>query len=203
MADTLVGHLSKGYRQRVGIADALVANPPLLILDEPTAGLDPNQIRDVRKLIRELGETHTILLSTHILSEVESTCDRAIVIDRGRLVAEGTLDELQGRQRAVGASLLVRGDGGRARAILSKIEGVKRAKLERGATGELVRVNLAFERNVKDGGALLEASIGALVAEGLGVREASPARATLEDVFARLTHAESEESASESEEDDS
>ncbi|MCE7893748.1 MAG: ATP-binding cassette domain-containing protein, partial [Sorangiineae bacterium PRO1] len=102
MADTVIGHLSKGYRQRVGLADALVANPPLLILDEPTAGLDPNQIREVRRLIRELGESHTILLSTHILSEVESTCDRAIVIARGRLVAEGSIDELRARRRADG-----------------------------------------------------------------------------------------------------
>ena len=83
----------------MGLADALVSNPPLLILDEPTAGLDPNQIREVRKLIRDLGENHTILLSTHILSEVESTCDRAIVIDRGRSVAEGTIEELSSRQR--------------------------------------------------------------------------------------------------------
>jgi len=94
VADTLILHLSRGYRQRVGLADALLASPPLLILDEPTAGLDPNQIREVRSLIRQLGHQHTILLSTHILSEVESTCERAIVIDRGRVVAEGTLEEL-------------------------------------------------------------------------------------------------------------
>ena len=91
----VLGHLSKGYRQRVGLADALVANPPLLILDEPTAGLDPNQIREVRDLIRRLGENHTILLSTHILPEVETTCARAIVIDRGKLVAQGTIEELR------------------------------------------------------------------------------------------------------------
>jgi ABC-2 type transport system ATP-binding protein len=98
-ADSLIAHLSKGYRQRVGLADALVSNPPLLILDEPTAGLDPNQIREVRKLIRDLGENHTILLSTHILSEVETTCDRAIVINRGRLVAKGSITELRSRSR--------------------------------------------------------------------------------------------------------
>src|SRR5439155_20561267 len=111
MVDTLIGHLSKGYRQRVGLADALVANPPLLILDEPTAGLDPNQIREVRDLIRGLGENHTILLSTHILPEVETTCDRAIVIDRGKLVAEGTIHEPRARRAAGGATLLVSGTG--------------------------------------------------------------------------------------------
>jgi ABC-2 type transport system ATP-binding protein len=90
----LIGTLSKGYRQRVGLADALLHNPPVLILDEPTVGLDPSQIRETRNLIRELGQAHTILLSTHILSEVEMTCERAIIINRGRVAAAGRLDEL-------------------------------------------------------------------------------------------------------------
>ncbi|MFO0844521.1 MAG: ATP-binding cassette domain-containing protein [Gemmataceae bacterium] len=89
----LIGTLSKGYRQRVGLADALLHDPPVLILDEPTAGLDPSQIRETRGLIRDLGEQHTVLLSTHILSEVEMTCDRAIIINRGRVAAAGRLDE--------------------------------------------------------------------------------------------------------------
>jgi ABC-2 type transport system ATP-binding protein len=92
----LVGTLSKGYRQRVGLADALLHGPPVLILDEPTIGLDPAQIRETRGLIRELGREHTILLSTHILSEVEATCDRAIIINRGRVAAAGKLDDLRG-----------------------------------------------------------------------------------------------------------
>jgi ABC-2 type transport system ATP-binding protein len=91
----LVGTLSKGYRQRVGLADVLLNNPPVLILDEPTAGLDPGQIRETRKLIRELGQQHTILLSTHILSEVEVTCDSAIIINRGQVVAAGRLIDLK------------------------------------------------------------------------------------------------------------
>lgn len=101
---SIIGTLSRGYRQRVALADALLGDPPLLILDEPTAGLDPNQIHGVRRLIRELGAEHTVLLSTHILSEVESTCSRAIVIDHGVLVAEGPIAELRrrrGGQRAV------------------------------------------------------------------------------------------------------
>jgi ABC-2 type transport system ATP-binding protein len=93
----LIGTLSKGYRQRVGLADTLLADPPVLILDEPTAGLDPAQIRESRALIRELGQQHTILLSTHILPEVEMTCDRVIVINRGRLAADGILEEMKGR----------------------------------------------------------------------------------------------------------
>jgi ABC-2 type transport system ATP-binding protein len=91
----LIGTLSKGYRQRVGLADALVHNPPVLILDEPTIGLDPGQIRETRGLIRELGREHTILLSTHILSEVEHTCARVILINRGQVAAAGPLDELR------------------------------------------------------------------------------------------------------------
>ncbi len=99
----LIGTLSKGYRQRVGLADALLADPPVLILDEPTSGLDPAQIRETRKLIRELGTDHTMLLSTHILSEVEAVCDAAIIIARGTVVAQGTLAEL--RQHHGGGSL--------------------------------------------------------------------------------------------------
>ena len=91
----LVGTLSKGFRQRVGLADTLIHDPPVLILDEPTAGLDPIQQRETRNLIRELGQQHTILHSTHILSEVEQTCQRVIIIDRGRVAATGELSELR------------------------------------------------------------------------------------------------------------
>ena len=87
----LIGTLSKGYRQRVGLADALLANPPVLIMDEPTVGLDPAQIRETRKLIKDLGDQHTILLSTHILPEVESICDSVIIIHQGQVAFQGTL----------------------------------------------------------------------------------------------------------------
>lgn len=93
-ADTIIGNLSKGYRQRVGLADALLADPAVLILDEPTAGLDPAQIRETRGLIKELGQQHTILLSTHILSEVEMTCNQVIIIHQGQVAAAGTLRDL-------------------------------------------------------------------------------------------------------------
>src|SRR5437588_296435 len=98
----LIGTLSKGYRQRVGLADALVHEPDLLILDEPTIGLDPNQIRQVRELIRNLGRQHTILLSTHILPEVEMTCSRVIIINKGRIEACDTPENLLGRIRTAG-----------------------------------------------------------------------------------------------------
>jgi len=96
----VIGQLSKGYRQRVGLADALVGDPEVLILDEPTAGLDPIQVREARELIRELGETRTVLLSTHILAEVELICGRTIVIDKGRIVADAPTAELRSKAGA-------------------------------------------------------------------------------------------------------
>ena len=90
----LIGNLSKGYKQRVGIAQALLGNPPVLILDEPTVGLDPKQIIEIRTLIKNLGRNHTVILSSHILPEVQAVCERIIVINRGRLVADGATDTL-------------------------------------------------------------------------------------------------------------
>jgi len=189
MTDTLIGHLSKGYRQRVGLADALVANPPLLILDEPTAGLDPNQIREVRDLIRGLGESHTILLSTHILPEVETTCHRALVIDRGKLVAEGTIDELRARRHGAGASLLVSDPQGRARTLLEGVTGVTAISAS-AHDGGLSRVTFSYMAGERADDSILERAVAALVAAGVGIREAGPSRATLEDVFAELTLAD-------------
>src|SRR5207247_8123924 len=100
-----LGQLAKARGPRVGPADALVARPPLLILDEPTAGLDPNQIREVRSVIKDLGNDHTVLLSTHILSEVEASCGRVLVIAKGKLVAEGTADEIRKKRRPSGVEI--------------------------------------------------------------------------------------------------
>ncbi|MFW5740771.1 MAG: ABC transporter ATP-binding protein, partial [Myxococcota bacterium] len=119
----IIGHLSKGYRQRVGLADAIVSRPAALVLDEPTAGLDPNQIREVRELIRSLAKQHAVLLSTHIMSEVEATCDRALVIDRGRLVAQGTLGDLRKLRRSNATRFALRGDADRALEVLQELQG--------------------------------------------------------------------------------
>ncbi|HMR78984.1 MAG TPA: ABC transporter ATP-binding protein [Polyangiaceae bacterium] len=188
MRDTLIAHLSKGYRQRVALSDALVSSPPLLILDEPTAGLDPNQIREVRSVIKGLTESHTILLSTHILSEVESTCDRALVIDRGKLIAEGSIDELRSRRRATSVTLLLRDAAGGAKKLLAGVRGVKKAKSKR-LDGDLRRATLLLADNV-DPQDVIEAAIAVLAKTDIGVREATPVRATLEEVFAQLTHAD-------------
>jgi ABC-2 type transport system ATP-binding protein len=100
VAGRFIGQLSRGYRQRVGLADALLAKPKLIVLDEPTAGLDPNQVRSVRRLIRELAGSHTVLISSHILSEIEMTCDRVVILHEGRLIASGALDELMAKANA-------------------------------------------------------------------------------------------------------
>ncbi len=189
--DVMIGHLSKGYKQRVGLADALVASPPLLILDEPTAGLDPNQIREVRALIQKLGKERTVLLSTHILSEVEATCSRAVVINRGRLVAEGSIDEVRAMRRASGVRFVVRGDQGRALALLEKAPGAKRASVEAGDEdgAHAITVDLAPKA---DPGRLAEEGVAALVAAKIGVREVTVRKPSLEQVFAALTETDTD-----------
>ena len=188
VANVLIGSLSKGYRQRVGLADALVARPPLLVLDEPTAGLDPNQIREVRAVIRELGKEHTVLLSTHILSEVEASCSRVVVIAKGKLVADGTMDELSRKRRAAGLLLVVRGDVDTALAALRGIEGVAKATYD-GAS-----IECTWQKNVDDAGAVraTESAVAALVAAGCFVREVRPMRSSLEELFAELTEGKRE-----------
>src|SRR5687767_5093036 len=115
-----IGELSKGFRQRVGLAQAMIHDPAILILDEPTTGLDPNQIVEIRKLIREIGKEKTVILSTHILPEVEATCDRILIINKGRIVADGTADNL--RRQAEGQEILkVRIEDGTADAILQEL----------------------------------------------------------------------------------
>src|SRR3954468_1789992 len=126
----IIGHLSKGYRQRVGLADALLHNPAVLILDEPTVGLDPSQIRETRKLIKDLGGDHTVMLSTHILPEVEQVCTRVIIIASGKVVAQGTPEELR-TSRRMQARVLVecRGPAHEVETALSRVSGVSQVEI--------------------------------------------------------------------------
>ncbi len=181
----LVGALSKGYRQRVGLADALVHEPELLILDEPTSGLDPNQIRQVRDLIRNLGKQHTILLSTHILPEVEMTCSRVIIINKGRIEACDTPENLLGEIRTAGGVVLEARVGAEAGAEeLKKIPGVRDVTTT--TDGEWQRFSLRVES-----GADLREEVFRLAADRRwSVRELSQRKATLEDVFVEITHAD-------------
>jgi ABC-2 type transport system ATP-binding protein len=179
----LIGTLSKGYRQRVGLADALLAEPDLLILDEPTIGLDPNQIRQVRELIKNLGRQHTILLSTHILPEVEMTCSRVIIIHKGRIEACDTPDSLLGKIRQAGSVELeakVGNDNGEEE--LKKIPGVRDVVAD-GADGWK-----RFSLRVESGADVREEVFRLAVERRWAVRELTQRRGTLEDVFVELTH---------------
>ncbi len=188
VAHKRIGHLSKGYRQRVGLADAVVARPPIVILDEPTAGLDPNQIREARALVRELGRDHTVIVSTHILSEVETCATRVLLLHRGKLVAEGTTDEIRAMRSLGAVELAVRGDAEQAeRAVAgtARVAGVKRV----GSGGEVARLQATFDAGLtlQQRERAVEACVAALVGAGLGVQEVRSAGGSLEDVFAALT----------------
>ena len=179
----LISSLSKGYRQRVGLADALLHEPDLLILDEPTIGLDPNQIRQVRELIKNLGKQHTILISTHILPEVEMTCSRVIIVHRGRIEASDTPENLLGQIRQAGGVAVeakVGNDDGAEE--LKKIAGVRDVTTD--SDGDWKIFSLRVESGVD-----VRAEIFQLAtARHWTVRELSQRRATLEDVFVEITH---------------
>jgi|SRR5690606_17637900 len=177
----LIGHLSKGYRQRVGLAQALIHDPALLILDEPTSGLDPNQIRDILKLINNLGQEKTVIHSTHILSEVEATSDRVLIINNGRIVAQGTPKELMSRSSGTTVYLTVKGDG--VREDLAAAAFVKQAEKIADLKDGFVRLALqgADQRDIA-----LDVFRMA-VEKGWLVSELKAEMASLEDVFAKLT----------------
>jgi ABC-2 type transport system ATP-binding protein len=180
----IIGTLSKGYRQRVGLADAMVHDPDLLILDEPTIGLDPNQIRSVRDLIKDLGKHHTILLSTHILSEVELTCSRVLVIHRGRIEASDTPANLTKLVRGGGSILLeVRAPGAD---VISKIEAlpnIEDVEIILPSDGEWVQAKVF----AKPGLDLREDVYGVVRANNWPLRELARVKATLEEAFIELT----------------
>lgn len=191
-ARQIIGTLSKGYKQRVGIADALVGDPKLLILDEPTIGLDPHQIQQVRGLIKELAETHTIILSTHILVEVEMVCDRALIISRGRIVADHRIEELVTQkaqhQRHVLVTVRAPQDAGQVIEDLRELPGVAAAVAheERGAPAGVASFSLHLAPGA-EAAAVCEAVSARAGLKGWTLRELAPERVSLETVFLRLT----------------
>jgi ABC-2 type transport system ATP-binding protein len=183
----LIGHLSKGYRQRVGLADALLHNPAVLILDEPTVGLDPSQIRETRKLIKDLGGDHTVMLSTHILPEVEAVCDRAIVIASGRIVAQGSPEELR-TSRRMAARVLVecRGPAQEVQSVLSRVSGVSKVDILSGdgqANGKYVTAAI----RPKEAYDVREEVARTVIQHGWPLREIRLESATLEEFFVQVT----------------
>ena len=181
-ADSYISNLSKGMRQRVGLGQALLHEPEVLILDEPTIGLDPAQIRDVRNLIQEIGKERTVLLSTHILSEAQQVCDRVLIINKGRIVAEDTPQRLQGRltgaQRVV---LKIGGDADGVERLLDQIPGVTRVNKE--VEGE-------FEVETAPGQDARPEVARVIVNGGYDLLEMCPVGLSLEDIFLELTREE-------------
>jgi len=181
----LIGHLSKGYRQRVGLADSLLHNPAVLILDEPTVGLDPTQIRETRKLIKDLGGDHTVMLSTHILPEVEAVCDRAIVIAAGRIVAQGSPEELRTSRRNVARVLVeCRGPARDVETALNRVSGVHSV--------EILPVNGQSDKYVtaavkpKESYDVREEVARTIIQNGWPLREIRLEHATLEEFFVQV-----------------
>lgn len=186
----LINNLSKGYRQRVGIAQALVGNPEIVILDEPTVGLDPKQIIEIRDLIRMLGQKHTVILSSHILSEVSAVCDSVMIIAHGRLVANGTPEELTrlfaGEQEI---HMELKGNEDAVRGALGALENAAAADIacENGVTRATLRP--------ENGADIREAVFRACVKANLPILEMHTERASLEEIFLELTQGDGQEGA--------
>jgi ABC-2 type transport system ATP-binding protein len=183
MAARHCGKLSKGYKQRVGLAQALLHNPDVLILDEPTAGLDPKQIIETRQLIKDLAGEHTVVLSTHILPEVSQTCHRVVIINKGRVVAVDTPANLTSRLRG-SETMYVQVDtmGADAQAALSSVPGVTRVVSANGADGAR-----AYEISSEAGRDVRRELASAVVGRGWGLLELRPLRMSLEEIFLHLT----------------
>ena len=192
----LLGKLSKGYRQRVGLAQAIIHNPEVLILDEPTAGLDPKQINETRELIRSLAGDHTIILSTHILPEVEQTCQQVIIINKGKLVATDSVKNLQSRARGVESVLVEVAsrkselDTAKVQERLERVPGVSRVAFK-----EKRPHGSAFEVENSQGSLVRADLARAIVEAGWDLNELRPASVSLEEIFLQLTREQSEPAA--------
>ncbi len=183
MASRHCGKLSKGYRQRVGLAQALLHNPDVLILDEPTAGLDPKQILETRQLIKELGGDHTVILSTHILPEVSQTCNRIVIINKGRVVAVDSPENLTSRLRGSETMYLqVDGLGADASEALQRIPGVTRVRVS-----EVRDTISGYEIESETGRDVRRELASTIVTHGWGLLELRPMRMSLEEIFLHLT----------------
>ena len=183
MRHRLIRNLSKGYKQRVGVAQALLGNPQVIILDEPTVGLDPKQIIEIRDLIKELGKNHTVILSSHILSEVQAVCDHIMIISRGKLVASDTPENLEKLYTASDVlNLTVKGKRAQVEEVLREMDGVEGFQLkdrEDGTIGAEVRCSGTEE--------IRDALIFAFSDKRLPVIEITAAKASLEDIFLEFT----------------
>ncbi len=187
VAGRLVGHLSKGYRQRVGIAQALCGDPDVLVLDEPTVGLDPKQVREIRELIRQLGKTHTVIFSSHLLPEIQQLCDRVVILHKGKLVREAPMSELTGGD---GETLRFRATIAMKERLLvpalNSLECVRRVKVLLTPNADYTELELECVKETERG--IAQAQLFRLLA-GLDapLMQLTPMRDTLEEVFLRAT----------------
>jgi ABC-2 type transport system ATP-binding protein len=188
VAGKLVGELSKGYRQRVGLAQAMLHDPDILILDEPTSGLDPNQIAEIRALIKEVGKEKTVILSTHILPEVQATCSRMLIISGGKLVADGTPDELRAREKATRYRLVVEANGAAPEAVRDKVAGLSGVVRCQKTAGEDGAHTFDIDGEAKND--LRKQLFRAAVDNKWALLELTRQAASLEDVFRNLTTGE-------------
>ena len=183
MTQRQIGKLSKGYRQRVGLAQSMMHNPDLLILDEPMSGLDPNQIIEIRQLIKKIGQEKTVIYCSHILPEVSATCSRIIIINEGQIVASGTADELTARStKGNRYSATIRADRGAVQSTLAKLPGISSVTVK-GAAMDWTTVELLCSTNDDIG----EEIFKCVVAKGWTLSELRHETASLEDVFTQLT----------------
>ncbi len=185
----LIRNLSKGYKQRVGIAQALLGDPEVIILDEPTVGLDPAQIIEIRELIRELGKEHTLVLSSHILSEVQAVCDSIMIISKGHLVASDTPERLTALLAGTESlKLEIKGGEKEIRAILKNVNGIEEVKFtNKGEETSLLEIKAQENTDIR------EMLFHAFAQADLPILEMARSRATLEDVFLELTQSEATE----------
>jgi len=182
-----IGELSKGYRQRVGLAQAMIHNPDVLLLDEPTSGLDPNQIIEIRKLIRDLGKQKTLILSTHILQEVQATCDRVIIINNGQIVADGTTDSLQKKfQGQLKLSLTIKKDpkAGKEKiqSMFESVNGVEKVKFV-SDDNEVWNIDITANK----GSDVRDAVFKKVVSNDMVLLNLHQEETSLEDIFRKLT----------------
>lgn len=190
----LIRNLSKGYKQRVGLAQALVGNPKVLILDEPMVGLDPKQIIEMRELIKELAGEHTVILSSHILSEVSAVCDHILILSRGKLMASGSPEELQQMmQGGTALTVTVIGEQKQAEEVLAQMEEVAQYRFEAGQEEGSIVIRL----ETRDDTDIRKALSVALAGAGMPILAMSRSEKSLEDIFLELTDAESEDETTE------
>jgi ABC-2 type transport system ATP-binding protein len=178
----LIGNLSKGFKQRVGLAQALVSDPEILVLDEPTVGLDPKQVAEIRQLIRELRGQHTIILSTHILPEVQASCEKVIIINHGQIVAEDSLEGLSRRMSGGGHSVMVKVRRNQEEVVrgMTGVAGVRRAN----NAGNFIEIETDGDETT------IERIAGFVVTQGAGLTELKVQSLALEDIFIKLTSQE-------------